>query len=141
MLVRDVLAGRRGQRLSRTDGRYEVLVGRVDGRVGERREVPRAVAKLVLDGERRQAAEATARSFLLLESLCQQASLQGERIQRGERGRHLAGARAGEVVQRQTARAAVVRGVERVRAEVQAAGAIGSVDAGSKIDVGRTATL
>ena len=107
-------------------GWLELLVWRGHCGIGERREVARTVAKLVLDGERGQSAHATASPLLLLEALRQQASLEGQGVQGRERGRHLAGARAGEVVQRE-ARHAGVGGRVGEGAEFEAAGAVWSV--------------
>lgn len=142
-LVRRYLLAGRGLGARGADG-ARIFVGRVDGRVGERREVAAAVAELVLDGEGREATEAAARLVLLLEALREQAALEGEGIQRGEGGRRIAGARAGQVgAEGQIAHAgagevseAEVVGGERVRgggrfeglgAEVEAARALVSV--------------
>lgn len=80
----------------------------------------------MLDGERGQSAHATASSLLLLEALRQQAALHGEGVERREGGGHLAGAGAGQVVQRETGHAGVAVGVEGLGTKVEAAGAIGT---------------
>ena len=143
VLVDRGVLSRRALRVGGTDGRLEVLVGRGNGGAGQRGEVARAVAKLVLDGERCQAAHAAASSFLLLEPLCQQAPLEGQGVQRREGRRHLAGARAGQVVQREAGHAGVGGGIEGLGAQVEAAGAIraavchGDGDVGAQVEVGR----
>lgn len=82
LVGRRLLTRRVLRSLSRAHGRRdEVLVGRGYCGVGKRREVARAVAKFILDGEGCQAADAPASLFLLLESLGQQASLEGKSVQ------------------------------------------------------------
>lgn len=115
-----------------------ILVRRVDGGRGQRGEVARPVSKLVLDGEGREATEATASFVLLLEALRQQPALEGEGIEGRERGRYLAGAGTGEVGERQVAHAGAGQAAQAgvggiagrlmgVRARLEAARAIGVV--------------
>jgi hypothetical protein len=72
------------------------FIGRVHPR-GQVREETRAVTEFILYGKRRQSTEAAASLVGLVEAFGKQASLERECVQRRERGRHLAGARAGEV--------------------------------------------
>lgn len=80
-------------------------------------------AKFVLDGERRQSANAAA-IFLFLESFRQQARLHGKRIERRKGGRDFAGARRRQVTKEMVG----TRPIRLLRAgpEVQIVRAIGS---------------
>lgn len=135
VLVRDLLAWGGFGLLGRNGA---ALLGRIDAR-GEGGEVAGAVAKLVLNREGRQPTEATASLVGLLKALRQQSSLESKSVERRQRGRHLAGARAGEVGERQAAHAGAgrrgdvavhyvvggaARGVEGLRAKFEAAGAV-----------------
>lgn len=120
VLVRGLELVRGGLLLSWAAGLH-LFVGRGDGGVGERGEVAAAVAKLILDGEGRKATDAAAIALLELESLGQESSLESESVEGRQSGGHLAGARAGQVVQRETGHAGVGGRLEGAGAQVEAA--------------------